>query len=637
MNALKSLDRNTLGVIGIVLAIVLFVALNLLSTITLRSAQLDLTEGKLFTLSEGTKEVLSKIEEPIKLRFYASRSLTDRSPIHGNYIARVREFLENYVDLADGKLILEIHDPEPYSAIEDEAVAYGLQGVPLTETGEQGYFGLAGTNSTDDEEKIPFFNLQREQNLEYDLTRLVYDLSQPKQKVLGLITSLNMASDPLNRRAPWAMTDRLKQFFDVRTIEANNPIIDDDIDVLMLAHPQGMSKRQVYAIDQFILKGGRAIVFLDPHSEYTVGLNQAMRRPDGGNLASGYEIKSLMDAWGVRMDMEKFVGDQTYSVKVNAASLGGNTAVDYLPWFQADERVISKDDVITAELKQIFFASSGSLVTTKDAKTKLTPLITSSSKSGLQDLKLISTRPNPIAVLEAFKPDDMQHVLAARVQGSVSTAFPKGPPELEGEKKEDREKIVKAQLKVSKEPVNLIVVADTDMLADRFWTQTQDFFGRSMVIPTSHNGDFVTNAVDNLTGSNALISLRSRGASARPFHVVAEIQKAAEFRYRKTEKSLRDKMSELETKLSELQKQTSGTGTIIVSDKQKSAMLDLRKQLLDIRRQLRDVQHALQRDIQTLDTKLKIINIWAVPLVISIIAIIMAIVRRRQRRQPAVA
>ncbi|MGY9016343.1 MAG: hypothetical protein ACKVG9_13895, partial [Rhodospirillales bacterium] len=202
--------------------------------------------------------------------------------------------------------------------------------------------------------------------------------------------------------------------------------------------------------------------------------------------------------------------------------------------------------------------------------------------------------------------------------------------------KGERAKVVKAQLKVSKEPVNLIVVADTDMLADRFWTQTQDFFGRSMVIPTSHNGDFVTNAVDNLTGSNALISLRSRGASARPFHVVAEIQKAAEFRYRKTEKSLRDKMGELETKLSGLQKQTSGTGTIIVSEKQKTAMLDLRKQLLNIRRQLRDVQHALQRDIQTLDTKLKIINIWAVPLVISIIAIIMAVVRRRQRRQPAV-
>ena len=637
MRALNSLERNTLGIIGVVLAIVLFVALNLLSTITLRSAQLDLTEGKLFTLSDGTREVLSKIEEPIKLRFYASRSLTDRSPIHGNYMSRVREFLENYVDLANGKLILEIHDPEPYSAIEDEAVAYGLQGVPLSETGEQGYFGLAGTNSTDDEEKIPFFNLQREQSLEYDLTRLVFDLSKPKQKVVGLINALNMDSDPLNRRAPWAMTDRLKQFFEVKTVAPTQPFIDEDIDVLMIAHPMELSKRLVYAIDQFILRGGRALVFVDPHSEYTVGFNQATRRPGGGNTASGYEIKALLDAWGVNVDLDHFVGDHAYAVKVQTSALGASAAVDYLPWFQTDARVMSDDDVVTSELKQVFFASSGAITLKKDAKTTLTPLITSSVKSSLQDLKLIMTRPNPLAVLEGFKADNTKHVLAARVQGPVKTAFPDGPPKLEGEKKEDRDKVVKAHLAESKESVNLILVADTDMLADRFWTQTQDFFGRKMVIPTSSNGDFVTNSVDNLTGSNALISLRSRGESARPFHRVTQIQKAAEFKYRKTEKSLRDKMSELETKLSGLQKQTTGTGTVIVSDKQKAAMLGLRNQLIGIRRQLRGVQHALKRDIETLDTQLKILNIWAMPLIISLIAVVLAVIRRRKRHHPVVA
>lgn len=637
MRALNSLERNTLGIIGIVLAIVLFVSLNLLSTLTLRSAQLDLTEGKLFTLSDGTREVLSKIEEPIKLRFYASRSLTDMSPIHGNYISRVREFLQNYVDLADGKLILEIHDPEPYSAIEDEAVAYGLQGVPLSETGEQGYFGLAGTNSTDDEEKIPFFNLQREQSLEYDLTRLVYDLSKPKQKVVGLINSLNMASDPLNRRAPWAMMERLKQFFEVRDIAATQPFIDEEIDVLLIAHPLDLSKRLVYAIDQFILKGGRAMVLLDPHSEYTVGFNQATRRPGGGNTASGHVIKGLLDAWGVKMDFEKFVSDRAYAVKVQTSTMGTKAAVDFLPWFQTDARVMSDDDVVTSELKNVFFASSGSLTLKKDAKTTLAPLITSSAQSALQDIRLVMTKPNPLAIFEKFKADDKKHVLAARLQGPVKTAFPDGPPKLEGEKKEGRDKVVKAHLAESKDPVNLIIVADTDMLADRFWTQTQDFFGRKMVIPTSSNGDFITNAVDNLTGSNALISLRSRGESARPFHRVIKIQKAAEFKYRKTEKSLRDKMSELETKLSGLQKQSSGTGTIIVSDKQKTAMLGLRKQLIGIRRQLRGVQHALKRDIESLDTRLKILNIWAVPLIISVIAIGLAVVRRRRRHQPVVA
>ena len=637
MRALNSLERSTLGVIGVVLAIVLFVALNLLSTITLRSAQLDLTEGKLFTLSDGTREVLSKIEEPVKLRFYASRSLTDKSPVHGNYISRVREFLENYVDLANGKLILEIHDPEPYSAIEDEAVTYGLQKMPLDTTGQQGYFGLAGTNSTDDEEKIPFFNLQREQSLEYDLTRLVYDLSKPKQKVVGLINALNMASDPLNRRAPWAMTDRLKQFFEVKDIAPTQPFIDEDIDVLMIAHPMELSKRLVYAIDQFILRGGRALVFIDPHSEYTVGFNQATRRPGGGNTASGHVIKDLLDAWGVKMDFEKFVGDQTYAVKVQTSAMGTQAAVDYLPWFQTDARVMSDDDVVTSELKNVFFASSGSLTLKKDAKTTLTPLITSSAQSALQDLKLVMSKPNPIAIFEKFKADDTKHVLAARLQGPVKTAFPDGPPKLEGEKKEDRDKVVKAHLAASKEAVNLIIVADTDMLADRFWTQTQDFFGRKMVIPTSSNGDFVTNSVDNLTGSNALISLRSRGESARPFHRVMEIQKAAEFKYRKTEKSLQDKMSELETKLNGLQKQTTGTGTIIVSDKQKTAMMGLRNQLLGIRRQLRGVQHALKRDIETLDTRLKILNIWAMPLIISLVAVILAIMRRRKRHQPVVA
>jgi len=641
MDAIKNMERRTLGSLGVVVAIILFVALNILSVNMLKSARLDLTENGLFTLSEGTRKVLAGIDEPLTLRFYASRGLMDQSPAHANYISRVREFLEHAASISGGMLKIEMLDPEPFSAIEDEAVSFGLQGVPLNDAGELGYFGLAATNSTDDQEVIPFFNLAREANLEYDLTRLFHNLARPKQKVVGLLASLPIESDPTRNRKPWAIVDSMRQFFEVRTIDPDVKVIEDSVDVLMIAHPKGLSDQTLYAIDQFILRGGNALVMVDPHSESMVAMFAAMRRTVP---SAGSNLKKLFDSWGIEFKEDTLIGDLGNAVKVQARSEGRSITVDYLTWMELGPDSLARDDVLTGELRRIFLAASGAITPKKDATTKFTPIMTSSRRTQKIPVSSVIRLPDPLGLLKKFKSENKIYTFAARVSGKVKSAFPDGPPRPKKKDKADKEpapqgdaakKLAANHLKESKAPTNLVVLADSDLMADRFWVQTQNFFGRQVTVATANNGDFIINALDNLTGSDALISLRSRGLSARPFHRVIKLQKDAELRYRKTEQGLQEKMQEIEKKLGDLQDRKRSNANVVMTGEQKATIEKFRTDLVNIRRQLREVQRALKVDIETLDTWLKTINIWAMPLLVSIIAVVMAILRRVRRRRLA--
>jgi ABC-type uncharacterized transport system involved in gliding motility auxiliary subunit len=299
------LDRRRLTVAGIVLAVVLFVALNLFGGLSLRDAKLDLTEGRQFTLSEGTTSLLAKVEEPVTLRLYVSRALRDANPFLGSYADRVHDLLRTYADASNGRITVEHIDPEPFSTEEDRAVGFGLQAISADGTGAtNGYFGIAGTNSTDDVDVIPVLSPERESFLEYDLTRMVYNLASPEKPVVALLSSLPLGGDPAREYRPWAVLQELQQFFDVRTLGGEVTRVEDDVDALLLVHPQALSEATLYAIDQFVMRGGKVMAFLDPHSE-----TQAATQQPGMGADTFSTLDRLLPAWGIEFDPQRVVAD----------------------------------------------------------------------------------------------------------------------------------------------------------------------------------------------------------------------------------------------------------------------------------------------------------------------------------------
>jgi ABC-type uncharacterized transport system involved in gliding motility auxiliary subunit len=635
------MTRGLISAAGLLVVAIIFVAVNIVSNLGLNAARLDLTADKLFTLSEGTRSVLSKIQEPITLRLYYSDRLGKEIPQYGVYATRVREMLREYANAAPGKVRLEFIDPQPFSDEEDRAVAFGLQGVPVNQAGELVYFGIAGTNSADKEELIAFLQPERERFLEYDLTKLVYNLASIKKPAVGLLSSLPLQGEfrgPRQPPEPWAIHLSMQQFFDIRQVDRDAAEIPADIGVLVLVHPKDLPEKTQYAIDQFVLRGGRVLVFVDPHAEGEMG-RPGMAAQTG---QTGSNLPKLFAAWGVELVDGKFAGDRGSARRVNAGTETRIRAVDYIAWLALREANFNRSDILTHETALIQMASAGILKPKEGATTTLTPLIETSAQAAAVDIEPIKMMPDPVSLLANFKSEDKRLILAARINGPVKTAFPDGPPpepKPEGEQKpaETPAKPAEPQLKESREPANIIVIADTDMLEDRFWAQVQDFFGQRVAIPLAGNGDFVINAIDNLLGSNALISLRSRGQSARPFTLVQDLQRDAELRFRAKEKELTDKLRDTEKKLGELQSQgqDQGGGRTMVSKAQQETIDQFRGDLLATRKELRGVQQNLRSDIQTLEAWTKFLNIALIPILVAVVAVIVGIARSRRRRRAA--
>ena len=629
-------NPNKLGAAALVLAVVLFLAINIFSESAIKGVQVDLTDKSLFTLSEGTTETLAAVKEPITLRFFSTRKLIETMPGLTGYGARVKELLERYVTLSNGAIKLELINPEPFSPEEDRAVGFGLSGVPITEAGDLGYFGIAATNTTDDKDVIPFLTPQRERFLEYDLTRMINNLANPKKKVIALVTGLPVDSDPLKKYKPWAIVNQLKQFFEVR-IQGLTPKISDDVDLVMLIHPFGLSDTSKYMIDQYVLRGGKAIIFVDPHAEEGGRSNRALRLPSG----LGSDLPELFKAWGLKFDRDKVLGDLKAGQRVQAGvdSFGRPIITRYVAWTSYGPDNLNKEDVTLAQLKLVNFGTPGFIEVEKNAKTTVTPLITSTKSSGPFDATMVRQNPQPAEILKAFKPTNKSYVIAARITGNTNSAYPDGPPkgDVKDKKKastdnKKQQAKPKPHLKASTKPINVIVVADTDFIADLFWLRTQDLFGQTVTVPNANNGDFVVNAADNLAGSSSLISLRSRGLSARPFELVQKLQDDAENKYRAKERALMKELEDVQKKMGKLQTQERAKGASVLSSKQKQAIIKFRKRVLEIRRELRQVQLNLRRDIDNLDSRLRLINIAAMPAAIALFAIVIALVRRNRKR-----
>ena len=637
LKKLSTIERSTLALAAVATAILFFIALNILSSGTLKTSQLDLTEDSLYTLSPGTVSVLKSIDEPITLRFYLSRALTEQSPVHAQYANRVRELLERYASIANGKIRLETYTPEPYSLEDDRAMSQGLHGVPVDSAGAVGYFGLVAANSTDDAMVIPFFDPDREQYLEYDLTKLIHSLANPKKPTIGLISFLPLKADPAQDYQPWNIYRELAQFFNVKSLRGEGRV-PDDIDVLLIAHPKELTDAEQFAIDQFVLRGGKALVIVDPHFETTKrDISQGPPAPG----ETGSNLPKLFDAWGVEFSTDKVVGDRTVAQSVTTSMGGGRTQVsDYLPWLALRGPNFAKDDVAAAQMSRINMASAGFFTLKPGAKTEMKPLIFTSPQSEQIDVSEVNFFPDPGGLLSRFKSEDRSFPLAVRVTGPVKSIYPDGPPwdpivtkdgagaEPDGEAGQEKKKYLTESVK----PINVVLVGDVDMLADKFWLQTRNLYGRQATAPVANNAEFIINILDNLSGSDELISLRSRGLSYRPFIVTEEIRRDAEAKYRETEQQLALKLRDTEARLQELRGGGEG-GSDVLTDEQRQEIENFRGEVISVRQQLRDVQHALRKDIDALDTKLKVINIWAMPVAIAILALALFFVRQARRRR----
>ena len=646
-------QRRLLQSGGILIAAILFVAVNVLAAVSLRHARLDLTANGLYTLSEGSKNVLKGLREPITLRFFFSDKLGDELPQLRTYGNRVRELLEEYAALSQGRIRLEVVDPEPFTDAEDRAVQAGIQALPLDRGGRSFYFGLVGTNSVDDQQVIPYFQQEKEQFLEYDLTRLVHALSRPKKPVIGVISNLPLDFGPGGMMAamrgqsqPYMIMTQLRQLFEVRTLEATLTAIPDEISVLVLAHPKDLGKSALYAIDQFVLRGGRLIALVDPWSETASAMPNpmtGMALPAGDNSSA---LPELFKAWGITMDDGQFVADLGLAQRVQTGEAGPRSVVDYVAWLNVQPAMLSRDDVVTADLGALNLASAGALRQAEGATTTFTPLIRSSDQAMLAPVSKVRFRPDPTGLLQEFKATGERYVLAARISGAVTSAFPDGPPPAEKKdatgtdsKAEEAKAEAAAKpaehLKEGKGPVNIIVVADVDLLDDRFWVRSQEMFGQRVAIPIAANADFLINAIDNLAGSNDLIALRSRGRSQRPFEAVESLRRSAEQQFLARERTLQQKLEETEKKIAELQtKSQGGAASALLGAEEQSAIEGFRAELVRTRQELRAVQRDLNRDIESLEAGVKFINIGLMPIAIGVVATGMAAARRARRRRP---
>jgi ABC-type uncharacterized transport system involved in gliding motility auxiliary subunit len=620
------MKRSTLGGGALLACALLFIGLTVVFSQVLRGWRVDLTENGLYTTAPGTRNILKNLKEPVNLYFFYTEKSATEFPQIKTYGARVREFLQELAARSNGKLRLSIIDPAPYSEDEDRAGELGVRGAP-TNSGAQLYFGLAGTNSTDGRAAIEFFDPSKEEFLEYDVVKLIQTLANPKKPTIGWLSSLPMepSFDPQSgqMREPSVLYAQAEQLFTVKPIAPTATSIEADVSVLVIVHPKGLSPAMQFAIDQFALRGGHVIAFVDPLAE----ADQAGADPQNPMAAmtanKSSEMATLLKAWGVDFNSREVIADAERALTVGMRQ--GEPPVRHFGILGLDASSFNRSDVITSGLSSVNVATTGYVKPVKDAKTKFEPLLQSSTQAQPLPLERFQMLFDPSSLRDGFKPTGQRYAIAARVTGNVTSAFPGGPPA------GAQPAAGAAPLKESAKPLNLIVFADTDVLQDYLWVRQQNFFGQRVAQAVAHNGDLVLNSIENLAGSSDLISVRGRSTFTRPFDRVEAIRRDAEERFRATEKQLEQELSSTEEKLTQLQSKRHDDSSLILSPEQAQEIERFQAEKLNIRKQLRDVRLNLNQDIDRLGTTLMILNIVLVPALLALGTLGLFLMRRRKR------
>lgn len=627
------LSQKLIGATGLGLALVILVGVNTISNSSLRGTRMDLTESRLYTLSAGSRNIVSDLDEPITLRFFFSEKLASNMPFLKSYGTRVRELLEEFAASSKGKIKLEVIDPVPFSEAEERAVAAGLQGAPLSRT-ENLYFGLEGVNSTDLQKTIPFFNQEKEQFLEYDIASLIYSLANPEKKKVAIISPLKVegGSNPMaammgqqEDEQPWTIYSALRENYDVTKLENTATEIPKDTDVLMVIHPKDLPEPMQYAIDQYTLKGGKTLVFVDPYCEADRPPTDPSNQLQALTAPRKSDMPKVLRSWGVEMVPDKVLADRDRGMEINAGSRNQPKIVNFVLYGALTNEDVNRDEYVTSQLEKINVGYPGALRKLDDAKTTITPLVQSSEKTQLLPTSDVQFFPDPTKLYNEFKSDDKRQIIGAQITGKATTAFPDGPAG--GQKAADH-------VSESTDAINVVVFSDVDMVTDRMWVNVQRFFGQQIAMPIANNGDLVVNLVDQYSGSKDLIGIRSRGKFNRPFEVVEAIQKRAQETNAAKEAELQKKVAETEEKLAELQKaRGDAASSRILTPEQRAEIKKFQDQMVETKRELRRVQLALREDIEKLGTQIKLINIAAIPVLVGLFAVGLGWARANRRRR----
>ncbi len=632
------ISLGTLAAAGII-----FFAVNIVANRLFKDVRTDLTEGKLYTLSPGSKAIARSINEPITLTLYFTPKTISDLPQMQAYAPRVREMLESFVRASDGKVRLSIVEPLPFSEEEDKAVAAGISGAPTGHGENRIYFGLAATNAIDQTERIPLFDPSKEEFLEYDVAKLIAALSDKPRKTIGVMSWLpiqGMEQNPMMQgrgTPPWQIYTRLSEAFDVKPVATNAKEIPAELKTLVIVHPKTMSEPTQYAVDQFVLRGGHVVVFVDPicDSDVPPGMNpmQAMQLPKASDLPK------LFAAWGVELEPGKIATDTSTAIKVSIGQQGRPEAVPYIAWFQLskDKKAINAADPVTGQLERMILATPGVLKKKDGVGTDVQPLLTTTPTAAVAEVSAVSFMPDPKKMLADFKEGNTPLWLAVRITGKAKSAFPDGPPKSDPSTEGDKNSPPATPLPhvaESAESIGVIVVADCDMLADRYWVQ-ETRIGNVLLgyNEVSDNGALAIGAVENLSGSTELMTLRARGKMSRPFTKMEELETAAAKKYQAKENELQDRLRTAEQKINELQKQKSGGNStrMVMTPEQQKAIDEFKVEMVKTRKELRDVKFSLDKDTQSLQTRLMAINIGLMPAIIAIFALGLAGYRASRR------
>ena len=615
--------KSTLNASGLAVIGILFVAVMLLANLLLRGAQIDLTADRLYTISDGTEHIVENLKEPVNLYLFFSERTATQIPQIKNHGIRVRELLEELASRSKGKLTLKVIDPQPFSEEEDRATELGISSVPVNASGEKLYLGLAATNSTDGKEAIPYLDPSLEEQLEYDVAKLIHKLSTARKPVVGWLSSLPMGGDfdmqSGRQRPAWVVYGQIEQLYTVRALEPTLTKIDADVDVLVLVHPKELPPAALYAIDQFALRGGHVLAFIDPNAQADQSGNDPNNPMAQFQADKSSHLEPLLAAWGVDFKSDQVVGDLERGLTV--AMREGDPPSQHIAVLGFDGSSVTKD-VITARLDSINMATAGSLKPVAGSKLKFETLIKTSKQAGLLPVQRFAMMSDPSTLRDGFKPLG-ELTVAARISGNATSAFANGPPA--------GVTAAPDALKASAKPLNVVIIADTDLLQDFMWVNVRNFFGQSMAQPFANNGELVWNALDNLAGSADLISIRGRAAYSRPFERVEALRRNADAQFRTKEKELEQQLQQTEDNLSKLQTARPGGGEAILSADQAREIERFQEDKVRIRKELRAVKAGLENDIKSLGMRMKLINILVIPIVFTLLALLVNAWHRRRR------
>ncbi|MEK7230959.1 MAG: GldG family protein [Pseudomonadota bacterium] len=613
---------------GVAALVVILIAVNfLLGTF---NARVDLTQGSVYTLSQGTKSILGKLEAPVKIRLYFSQSSSTVPVGLKTFAKRVEDLLREFERAGGGKVIIEKLNPEPDSEAEDSAALDGIEGQ-LTNTQEKFYLGLA-VNFLDQKAALPVLAPDREQLLEYDITRAITRVASTAKPVIGIMSALPVLGRPLNPMLkqqptePWVLATELQNLFTVKKVELNAERIPDDIKVLLVIHPRDVSETTEYALDQFILRGGKMIAFLDSYAYFDQ--QPDMQNPLGGNAAGQSTFYHLLKHWGLGMEMGKVVGDLTY------ASGAGPRILPTLLSLSAD--ALNKDDVVMSQLGTMLVPFASAFAGKPAEGLTQTVLAQSSPNAMLVDLIIATLSGEPST--RGFQPAGSPYPLAIRLTGKFKTAFPEGKPKpYEPPTKAKKEPDAKAddakaepQLKESAQENSVVLVSDVDLLTDGAAVEVQEVFGQRLIVPRNGNLNFAQSLVEQVAGDFDLTKLRSRAAFTRPLTVIQQMEARAQQSYLGKIKELEDNLQQTQEKLTALQKGRAGAQSTMMSPEQQAEVESFKKKTIETRRDLKELRKNLRVESEALQFWTKVVNIGMVPLLVTVLGLALALARRRR-------